>query len=352
MMRYSSAYWDDVEKVIWNIPNVEELFHKSVFITGGTGMICSAVAELLFHLNRTKDADIKIILAGRSRERMEKRFYPFSKGVDYTFVQYDATKDKPLAVESDYIIHGASNASPTVFRTQPVETMLSNFLGLKCLLDMAVKTQAKRLLYISSSEIYGKKSGNRPYSEEDYGYVDILNPRAAYPSSKRAAETLCAAYGAQFGVDTVIVRPGHIYGPTMTDTDDRASAQFTRTAIRGEPIVMKSAGTQLRSYCYTLDCASAILTVLINGEKGQAYNISNKDSVVSIREVAEAMARSTGTEIVFSNPTNAEKQGYNLMENSALDAGKLEGLGWRAQFDLAAGTANSITFFNNSRGIK
>ena len=101
-----------------------------------------------------------------------------------------------------------------------------------------------------------------------------------------------------------------------------------------------------------MDCASAILTVLINGEKGQAYTISNKDSIASIREAVEAMARSNGTEIVFSNPKDAEKQGYNLMDNSALDAGKLEGLGWRAQFDLAAGTANSIKFFNNSQDIK
>ena len=223
-----------------------------------------------------------------------------------------------------------------------METMLSNLLGLKCLLDMAVKARAKRLLYISSSEVYGRNENNQPYSEDNYGYVDILNPRAAYPSSKRAAETLCAAYGAEYGVDTVIVRPGHIYGPTITDSDDRASAQFTRAAARGEPIVMKSAGTQLRSYCHTLDCASAILTVLLMGEKGQAYNISNQNSIASIRDVAETLAREAGTSIVFIDPTDAEKKGYNLMENSVLVSEKVEKLGWRGMFNLERGIEETL----------
>lgn len=348
MIVYDNTYWDDVEKVIHTIPHVTELFHRSVLITGGTGMICSAVAELLFRLNRTRDADIGIILAGRSRERVEKRFYPFSEGTDYTFRQYDATKDEKLAVPADYIIHGASNASPAVFRSQPVETMLSNLIGLNCLLEMAARSHVKRLLYVSSSEVYGQKADNLPYGEGDYGYVDILNLRAAYPSSKRAAETLCAAYGAEYGVDTVIVRPGHIYGPSITDSDDRASAQFTRAAVRGEPIVMKSAGTQLRSYCHTLDCASAILTVLLNGENGQAYNISNRDSVVSIRDVAETLARAAGTSVAFCNPSDVEKKGYNLMANSALAAGKLEELGWKACFDLEEGVEMTVNLLRSA----
>ena len=341
-MKYSSIYWGDVAKAAYGIPQVSKLFHKSLLITGGTGMICSTVAELLFYLNKERDADIKILLAGRSLERTKGRFNAFEEGTDYFFVPYDATKDEPLTITADYIIHGASNASPAVFRSEPVETMLSNLLGLKCLLDMAVKARAKRLLYISSSEVYGRNENNQPYSEDNYGYVDILNPRAAYPSSKRAAETLCAAYGAEYGVDTVIVRPGHIYGPTITDSDDRASAQFTRAAARGEPIVMKSAGTQLRSYCHTLDCASAILTVLLMGEKGQAYNISNQNSIASIRDVAETLAREAGTSIVFIDPTDAEKKGYNLMENSVLVSEKVEKLGWRGMFNLERGIEETL----------
>lgn len=231
-----------------------------------------------------------------------------------------------------------------------METMLSNLIGLNCLMEMAVKNHTKRVLYISSSEVYGQKTDRHPYSESDYGYVDILNPRAAYPSSKRAAETLCAAYGEEYGVDTVIVRPGHIYGPSITDSDDRASAQFTRDAVQGESIMMKSAGSQLRSYCYTLDCASAILTVLLNGKKGCAYNISNRDSVVSVRDVAEMLAQETGTRIEFCNPSDMEKKGYSMMENSALDAEKLEKTGWRGLYDLRTGIQKTILFFKAPKG--
>lgn len=312
MIQYSSDYWKDVNRVTELIPNVKQLFSKRIMITGGTGMICSAVAEILFCLNHERNANIDILLAGRSRNRMMERFYCFSEGRDYSFVEYDATKNQELSQCTDYIIHGASNANPLIYTAQPVETMLANFLGLNNLLEMGVKTGSKRLLYVSSSEVYGNKTGNQPYKEKDYGYVDILNQRACYPSAKRAAETLCTAYGQEYGLDTVIVRPGHIYGPTITETDSRASAQFTQNAIEGEDIVMKSAGMQMRSYCYVLDCASAILTVLLNGKSGDAYNISNKASVCTISDIALALAHAGGQKVVYENATDEEKRDITL----------------------------------------
>jgi nucleoside-diphosphate-sugar epimerase len=179
--------------------------------------------------------------------------------------------------------------------------------------------------------------------------VDILNPRAAYPSGKRAAETLCASYGDQFGTDTVIVRPGHVYGPGVKESDTRASADFSRRAARGEAIIMKSAGAQLRSYCYALDCASALITVLIAGKSGEAYNISNRDSVVSIRDMAEALAEAGGVPVRFENPSDLEKKGYNLMDNSGLDASKLEALGWKACFSLAEGAKSTVEGLRNEQ---
>lgn len=350
MIQYSSDYWKDVNRVTELIPNVKQLFSKRIMITGGTGMICSAVAEILFCLNHERNANIDILLAGRSRNRMMERFYCFSEGRDYSFVEYNATKNQELSQCTDYIIHGASNANPLIYTAQPVETMLANFLGLNNLLEMGVKTGSKRLLYVSSSEVYGNKTGNQPYKEKDYGYVDILNQRACYPSAKRAAETLCTAYGQEYGLDTVIVRPGHIYGPTITETDSRASAQFTQNAIEGEDIVMKSAGMQMRSYCYVLDCASAILTVLLNGKSGDAYNISNKASVCTISDIALALAHAGGQKVVYENATDEEKKGYNLMSNSSLDAAKLEKLGWRACFDLEEGAEATVKYMKKLRG--
>ena len=270
MVLYSDSYWQDAAEVVGVIPNKSDLFNRTILITGSTGMICSAVVDLLHWMNCHLDANIHIILAGRSEERTRKRF-PFMDGnMHISFLPYDATSSEKINIKADYIIHGASNADPASFTKQPVETMLANIVGLNALLLSAVENKSKRVLLISSSEVYGRKEECRPYEENDYGFVDILNPRASYPSSKRAAETLCAAYKEEHGLDFVVIRPGHIYGPSITKTDSRASAQFTRNAKAGKDIVMKSAGAQLRSYCYTLDCASAILTVLINGYSGEA----------------------------------------------------------------------------------
>lgn len=346
-MRYCEDYWKDVEQVLHSIPRAEDLFGKRILITGATGMICSSIVEILLHLNRAQAASITLYLAGRSRDRMVQRFTGFTEGTDYLFVPYDATSPEPVSICADYIIHGASNASPAIYVKQPVETMMANVMGLNTLLAQAVRAGTKRVLYISSSEVYGRKETPGAFREKDYGVVDILNPRACYPSAKRAAETLCVSYSAEFGLDAVIVRPGHIYGPTITSRDDRASAQFTRNAAAGQDIIMKSAGTQLRSYCYTLDCASAILTVLTSGERGHAYNISNRDSVVSIRDIAEALAEEAGTRVLFENPSDVERRGYNLMDNSSLDATELERLGWRACFDLKKGTQRTIRYFRD-----
>lgn len=347
MVIYDKSYWEDVQEVISCIPDITKLFGKSVMITGATGMICSAIAELLFWLNKESNANIRIVLAGRDQERMLQRFYCFKEGVDYSFLEYDATKDFVSKESYDFIIHGASPADPASFVKQPVETMFANLIGLKSLLDIAKGNSNTRLLYISSSEVYGKKDEIRPYHESDYGFVDILNPRACYPSSKRAAETLCAAYHEEYGVDFVVVRPGHIYGPSINDSDSRASAQFTRKAKAGENIVLKSAGTQLRSYTYTLDCASAILTVLVKGECGEAYNISNPHSIVTIRELAECMAKTAGVKVVYEQASDQELKSYNMMDNSSLDSTKLENLGWKGLFDLKKGIESTISFIKN-----
>lgn len=346
MVNYTDDYWKDVREVLACVPHVEKLYNKSILITGATGMICSSVAELLFELNRNEGANIKIYLAGRSLLRMQQRFYCFKEGVDYTYVEYDATSGKAINILPDFIIHGASPADPTSLAKLPVETIYSNIIGLKPLLELCKKEKGTRLLYVSSSEVYGKKDSPDPYKELDYGYVDILNPRACYPSSKRASETLCAAYKQECEVDFVIVRPGHIYGPTITDSDSRASAQFSRLAAQGKDIVMKSAGTQLRSYTYAMDCASAILTVLLEGNSGEAYNISNPDSIVSIRELAECIAKTAGVNVVFEQASDKELKGYNMMDNSSLCSIKIESLGWRGLFNLESGVYHTLKSYS------
>ena len=345
-MKYKKEYWNEIENVALAVPGISSLYHKKILLTGCTGMICSVIVEFLLCLNKCKDAGIKIYLAGRNEKKIQNRFNPYELGKDYFYTCYDASLPNFQFTESiDYIIHGASPADPASYSKIPVETMLSNIFGLKVLLDLTKANNSTRLLYISSSEVYGKKTSKDAYKEEDYGFVDILNPRACYPDSKRAAETLCASYQKEYGTDFVIVRPGHIYGPSIQPSDSRASAQFTRKAAAGQNIIMKSTGSQLRSYCYTLDCASAILTVLLKGKSGEAYNISNPDSIVTIRELAETLAKIAHVGVIFDCPTQDEKLSYNLMDNSSLNAEKLMALGWKAHYNIEQGVKATLKYF-------
>ena len=335
--------------VAGSIPEIDKLYNKKILITGATGMLCSPVVDIISLLNREKNAGIELTIAGRSEQRCSDRFKGALDEGDYKFVKYDANSVAKLDVKADYIIHGASNADDRRFLKEPVETLLSNIIGLKALLDLAADNKGSRLLFVSSSEVYGNRerfsyAADGEIAEDEYGYVDILSSRSCYPSGKRAAESLCASYIDEYDVDAVIVRPGYIYGPTISKTDSRASAAFTLDAASGRNIVMKSKGEQLRSYCYMLDCASALLSVLVKGECGEAYNISNKDSIVSIKDVAECLAEKSGVKVVLEIPSEEEKKSFNPMKNSVLDATKLESLGWKAYFGLEEGIERTLKF--------
>lgn len=340
-MTYTENYLRDLSQAAMDVPECGVLKGSRVLITGASGLICSGLVDVLMAMG-----DVHVYAAGRDVRKLQSRFSYWQGREELHFCAYDALAHLSWEETFDYYIHGASNASPAAYSREPVQTMLANLTGLNGLLEYAAAHKGKRVLYISSSEVYGKREADRSYREGDYGYVDILNPRACYPSAKRAAETLCAAYSDQYGLDTVIVRPGHVYGPTATASDNRASTQFPRDALAGKDIVMKSAGTQLRSYCYVLDCASAILTVLLRGETAHAYNISNPESVVTIRQMAQAFADAAGVRLVFTDATAAEAKSYNLMDRSDLDAAALEALGWQGRFDLDAGVKATLDAMN------
>lgn len=348
MFSRNKLYLHDLKVIQEAIPNIEKLRNKSILITGSCGLICSAIVDFLIYINDTLEYDLHVFAAARPQDHIEKRFLGYINRKDFHYISYDANKPFVSNEYFDYIIHGASNANPILYVKEPVETMLSNFIGLENMLKYALKNNTKRVLYISSSEVYGNKTNNLAYKEDNYGYIDILNPRACYPSSKRASETLAIAYKEEYDIDAVIVRPGHVYGPTCSPLDKRAASQFARDVIEGHDIIMKSKGNQLRSHCYVMDCISAILTVLLNGKSGEAYNISSPKSISTIREIAESYALNGKRKIIFKLPRNEEKAGYNMMDNSSLDSTKLESLGWKDMFDLNTGTLHTLKIIGDN----
>lgn len=345
---YSKQWMDDLDEILGMYSELSELSGKAVLITGGTGLIGSAVVDVLLRYNETHGSPIHLYVAGRSYEKVKGRFGSFCEQPYFKYVPFDATKiDNVLDVQCDYIIHAASNAYPGIITKEPVETMIGNFLGIKSLMEFAINSKVKRVLYISSSEVYGQKENDKAFSENEYGYVDILNPRNSYSIAKRASETLCISYAKEYGVEAAIVRPGHIYGPTASENDNRVSSAWAYSAAKGNNLTMKSDGSQLRSYCYCLDCASAILKVLLQGENSKAYNIANPSVVISIMEMARILAASSGVQIIQEQPSENEKKAFNPMSNSSLNSDSLEALGWKGLFDAERGLSHTVSILRD-----
>ena len=296
-------------------------------------MISSSFIDLLMRYNE-QGTHISIYAMSRNEKYAHKRIESYWGNPLFSFICHNVIEPFSLDIPFDYMVHGSSNASPKRYATDPVGTMKSNLGGGSNLLELAKEKKA-RLLYISSGEVYGEGDGS-DFTEDYSGYVDCLNPRACYPSSKRASETLCVSYKEQYGVDVVIARPCHIYGSDI-ERDDRAFAQFLRKAKAGEDILLKSDGSQVRSYCHVDDCASALLYILLRGINGKAYNIANRDSVLSIKELAELIAQTVGVKIMYDIPSNSESKGYSKVQRAVLDSSLLESLGWRPQISLKEG---------------
>jgi nucleoside-diphosphate-sugar epimerase len=245
--------------------------------------------------------------------------------------------DLPASV--DFIIHGAASAHPALFSSAPINTIIGAIVGAKNVLDFAVTHGVKRTVFVSSGEVYGENRGDcERFHEDDSGFIDCNSLRAAYPESKRCVEALCQAYRREKDSDIVVARLCHIFGATQTSADSRVSAQFLRHAAARENIVLKSAGTQVRSYCYVADAATALLTLLTQGEGGAAYNVANSAAdEMSLREIAEFLARESSAEVIYEAPTIAEAAGYSPRDRAVLDAAKIHALGWCEKFTLRDG---------------
>lgn len=320
-----NSYTDDVRAVSMMDLPWSSLHGTNILITGATGLIGGCLVEVLMSRD---DCDYHVYAAGRNAERAMTKFKAFANNPRFHFVQYDVMHPLEGDIRYDYIIHAASNASPNFFAKNPVEVMKSNILGVANLMDYGRTHGTRRFLYVSSGEVYGEGDG-RIFTEDYSGYVDCTSPRSCYPSSKRAAETLCVSYADEYGSDVVIARPCHVYGPGFTESDNRVYAQFIRNVLRGEDIVMKSTGEQFRSWCYVLDCASALLYILLKGKNGNAYNIADESSNISIRELAEMIAEIGGKKVVIDLPDAGERKGYNVVTRSVFSTAKLQELGWQ-----------------------
>ena len=138
----------------------------------------------------------------------------------------------------------------------------------------------------------------------------------------------------EYGIETVIARPCHTYGPNLTESDNRVYAQFIRNVLAGQDIVMKSTGAQFRSWCYVVDCVSALLYILLLGDKLQAYNIADESSNITIKELGEMIAGIAGKKLIIDIPDDVESAGFNVVTKSLFSTEKLQALGWSVEGNM------------------
>lgn len=319
-----NSYDNDIQNIYsLNLP-WNKLSGSNILITGGSGLIGACLAEVLL---KNFQCDYDVYVSARNIERTKKRFSNYLNNNRFHILQYDVTEHLNSNLNFDFIVHAASNASPYLFADNPVETIKGNISGVSNLIEYGLKHQLKRFLYISSGEIYGEGDGSI-FTENYSGYVNCATTRACYPSSKRAAETLCVAYAEEYGVDVVIARPCHIFGPYFTESDNRVYAQFIRNVLNNQNIIMKSTGEQFRSWCYVVDCVSALLYILLKGENMQPYNIADESSNITIKELAGMIADICNKKVIIDVPSGNEKKGFNPVKKSIFSSEKIKMLGW------------------------
>lgn len=332
---YSQKYLEEYETLL-NCHDLpwEDLASKNIFITGGTGLVGSALIRVLLVANAEKMLRMKIYALVRN---VEKARAMFAENDALEFVVGDIVPLPEISVPIDYIIHAASPTSSQFFVDHPVETIKTAVQGTINVLDMAKAKKVQSVVYLSSMEVYGECHTDDPLTEDLPSKMKSLNVRNCYPQAKLICENLCVSYAHEYSLGCKVVRLAQTFGPGTPMSDNRVFAQFAKAVINNTDIVLATAGETKRCYLYTLDSATAILTVMLKGETGEAYNAANPATYCSILEMAKLVADQVagGSISVKINAAGNTTPGKYLPTHKwNLSAEKLMALGWQPTADL------------------
>ena len=322
--------YEDIYHFVSDFEIVETLSGSKFLVTGATGLIGSTLVHCLLALNN----GIEITCPIRDIKKAQKLFgYETTK---IHFVECDLLSYLNSLTEQDhfqYIIHCASPTSGKYIIEHPVETYELAFNTTRVLLNHVHRTNVSGMVYVSSVEYYGQMFDDRFVTEDMQGFVDYTDSRSSYSLGKRAAEYLCTSYAKEYGINVKIARPTQTFGAGILKDDNRVFAQFTRSIINNADIVLHTTGESAKPYCYTTDCISAILYILLKGKNGEAYNVANEDTYISIKEMAMFLCNNFNPKINVRVELHPE-MGYAPITKLHLSVEKLKSLGWSPQYSL------------------
>ena len=305
---------------------------------------------MFMHADYKEDAAIDVWALGRDEKNLKDRFEPHIDSGHLRFIEQDIVKPLESDICFDFVIHLAGDGYPGAFKEHPVETMTPAFIGTYNLLDYARKCMGCRFILASSGEVYGTIQNKEAFVEEDCGYIDSMNSRSCYPIAKKAAETLCSSYVHEYGVSAIVARLSHVYGPGSSPKDNRATVQFMNKGIQGKDIVLFSDGKQMRSYTYVVDAVIGIMRILTSGVAGEAYNVANARSRLTIADFAHMVADECSVKCIFN--IDKEYKEKTPISYAVLDTSKLEELGYEGIYTPTDGIKNSIQILRECGNVR
>ncbi|MBI2085059.1 MAG: GDP-mannose 4,6-dehydratase [Candidatus Aenigmarchaeota archaeon] len=337
--------FDNIKKSLAEF--ADEIKGKNFLVSGGAGFIGSWFCESLVSMGgRVTCVDN---LSSGSLENIKH----VEGNKLFKFVKSDIEKFD-AGDKFDFIVHMASIASPPLYQKFPIQTLDSGVVGIKKMLELAVKNKVKGFLFTSTSEVYGNPPEDMvPTPETYYGYVNSYGPRSMYDESKRCAEAYCYSYWKQFSVPVRIARIFNTYGPKLDVKNPtgygRALIKFVCLALENKPINMYGDGNQTRSFCYITDQVIGLIKLLLTkGIDGEVVNIGSEEEV-SINKLITSVIKlaNSSSKIIVSEPSYDITDDPRRRKADVTKAKKL--LGWRAEVKLADGLNKTIDWAKETR---
>ena len=305
---------------------------RRILVTGGAGFIGSHLCERLLGAGHEVLCVDNYFTGSRSNVAhlmADRRF---------ELLRHDVTF--PLYVEVDEIYNLACPASPVHYQHDPVQTVKTSVHGAINVLGLAKRTGAK-ILQASTSEVYGDPQVH-PQTEDYWGHVNPIGPRACYDEGKRCAETLFFDYHRQHGVRIKVARIFNTYGPRMRPDDGRVVSNFIVQALRGDPITIYGEGRQTRSFCYVDDLVDGLIRLMETDDAVTGpVNLGNPHEI-SIADLAERVLRLTGSAAPLVNRSLPQDDPMQRRP----DVARAEALlGWRPTVPFEEGLRRTIAYF-------
>ena len=302
-------------------------------VSGGAGFLGSHLIDELMKKNE------KVICLDNYFTGEESNIKKWMGHPNFEIIRHDVTE--PIELEIDKIWHLASPASPIHYKSNPIKTSKTIFLGTYNLLRLSRQIGANFLL-ASTSEIYGNPEVN-PQDENYKGCVNTTGIRSCYQEGKRIAETLCSDYKRIYDLDVKIMRIFNTYGPRMKSNDGRVVSNFIFQALQGKPLTIYGDGSQTRSFCYVDDLIEGMIG-LMNSNINSPVNIGNPEEL-KIIELANIIKNIINPNLgIIYKPLPEDDP---LQRRPDISKAK-KYLQWQPKINLEKGIKLTIDWFKNT----